>query len=156
MSLRIPCNSRNSSSNNIKCFTPDVILLSLQYTHRDEAALILLQSTMETKDSPTRFPALSTDVFEAASESTTAESPPLSPRTQLPAYGDERAPPKYQENGLSKEEEAINKARTRRLLFIRLLTSIFVTVIVSLVVAAAVGRIHDRQAREKKTKEEQK
>ncbi|KAL5087125.1 hypothetical protein Trisim1_008048 [Trichoderma cf. simile WF8] len=111
---------------------------------------------METKeDTPTRFPALSADVF-AASDSTTAESPPVSPRTQLPAYGDEREPPKYQEDGLSKDEDAINKAKTRRTLFVRLLSSIFVTVIVLLVVAAAVGRIYDRQARERKSKEEQK
>ncbi|KAL7792475.1 hypothetical protein V8C37DRAFT_380435 [Trichoderma ceciliae] len=111
---------------------------------------------METKDPPTPFPALSRDVF-ATSESTSAESPPLSPRTQLPAYGDERAPPKYQEDGLSKEEEeAAKKAKTRRTLFIRLLTSIFVTVLVSLVVAAAFGRIHDRQIAEKMLKEEQR
>ncbi|EHK15357.1 uncharacterized protein TRIVIDRAFT_228392 [Trichoderma virens Gv29-8] len=110
---------------------------------------------METKDTPTRFPALSADVF-AASNSTTAESPPVSPQTQLPAYGDEREPPKYQEDGLSKDEEAMNKAKTRRILFIRLLSSIFVAVIVLLIVAAAVGRIYDRQAREKKSKEEQK
>ncbi|RFU74990.1 hypothetical protein TARUN_7272 [Trichoderma arundinaceum] len=110
---------------------------------------------METKDPPNRFPALSTDVF-SASESAHTESPPQSPRTQLPAYGDERAPPKYQENGLTKEDEAAKKARTRKTLFVRLLTSIFVTVLVSLVVAAAVGRIQHRQAAEKKLKEEQR
>ncbi|KAH6606873.1 hypothetical protein Trco_006026 [Trichoderma cornu-damae] len=109
---------------------------------------------METTDPPTRFPPLSTDVFEAG-ESAGAESPPLSPRTQLPAYGDERAPPQYQADGLSKAQEAAEEA-TRRTLFIRLLSSVFVTVLVSLVVAAAVGRIHDRQAAEKKSKDEQR
>lgn len=154
MSLRTPCKSKSSGSN-IKNSTPDGTILSLQNANRDEATVSLLQSTMETKDTTTRFPPLSADVF-AASDSTTAESPPVSPRTQLPAYGDEREPPKYQEDGLSKDEDAINKAKTRRTLFVRLLSSIFVTVIVLLVVAAAVGRIYDRQAREKKSKEEQK
>lgn len=130
---------------------PDLIVLRV---HRDEPILILLLSTMETKDPSNRFPELSTDI--TVEESSNAESLPLSPKTQLPAYGDERAPPKYQENGLTREEEEARKAKTRKTLFIRLLSSIFVTVIVSLVVAAAFGRIHDRQVMEKKAKEEQR
>lgn len=38
-----------------------------------------------------------------------------------------------------------SKAKRRKTLLVRLLTSIFITVLVSLIVAAVVGRIHDRQ-----------
>jgi hypothetical protein len=110
---------------------------------------------METKGQPAHSPAPSTDA-SAVSESTIAEGPPQSPETQLPAYGDEREPPKYQENGLSKGMEAVEKAKMKRTLFIRLLTSIFITILVSLVVAAAVGRIHDWQVTEKRLREEQR
>lgn len=59
----------------------------------------------------------------------------VSPR-QPPAYGDE--PPQYQEEVLYD-----TKARERKTVFIRLLTSIFITVLVSLIVAAVVEKIHD-------------
>src|SRR5699024_5974980 len=79
----------------------------------------------------------------AGSDSTTLRNPsdcdPPSPR-QPPAYGAEGAPPQYQEELVSG-----SKAKRRKTLLVRLLTSIFITVLVSLIVAAVVGRIHDRQ-----------
>ncbi|RDA92064.1 hypothetical protein CP533_0981, partial [Ophiocordyceps camponoti-saundersi (nom. inval.)] len=73
----------------------------------------------------------------ASSESTASVCTSTSQR-QPPAYGDE--PPNYQEELLSQA-----KARERKTIFIRLLSSIFITVLVSLIVAAVVERIHDNR-----------
>lgn len=78
--------------------------------------------------------------FRASDDSTLAESLPPSPR-QPPAYGEERAPPQYQEDEDPDDIKA--RRKIRRTLCIRLLTSIFITVLVSLIVAAVVARIHD-------------
>ncbi|KJZ76361.1 hypothetical protein HIM_04090 [Hirsutella minnesotensis 3608] len=67
-----------------------------------------------------------------------SECPPSALR-QPPDYGDE--PPTY-----NKEELLYDaKSRERKTIFIRLLTSIFITVIVSLIVAAVVEKIHDHR-----------
>lgn len=55
---------------------------------------------------------------------------------QPQAYGDE--PPQYEDELLYDA-----KARERKIIFIRLLTSIFITVLVSLIVAAVVEKIHN-------------
>ncbi|RCI15330.1 hypothetical protein L249_6521 [Ophiocordyceps polyrhachis-furcata BCC 54312] len=72
----------------------------------------------------------------ASSESTASVC--STTQRQPPAYGDE--PPNYQEELLSQA-----KARERKTIFIRLLSSIFITVLVSLIVAAVVERIHDNR-----------
>ena len=79
------------------------------------------------------------------SDSTTlrgpSESDPASP-WQPPAYGSDGAPPQYGEDLAT---EGKRKAMVRRTLLVRLLTSIFITVLVALIVAAVMGRIHDRR-----------
>ena len=64
-------------------------------------------------------------------------SPPVSPRYQLPAYGDEGAPPEYE----TEEDLEKLKAHRKKTLIIRVMTSIFVATLVSLIVAAAIARI---------------
>ncbi|PHH66150.1 hypothetical protein CDD81_213 [Ophiocordyceps australis] len=72
---------------------------------------------------------------------TLADSLPSSPR-QPPAYGDERAPaPPYEE--FESDAKARRRAKERQAVFVRLLTSVFITVLVALIVAAVVVRIHD-------------
>jgi hypothetical protein len=78
--------------------------------------------------------------FSASDDTTLAGSLPPSPR-QPPAYGAEGAPPKYQEADDPDGERA--RRKIRRTLCIRLLTSIFITVLVCLIIAAVVARIHD-------------
>ncbi|KHN99737.1 uncharacterized protein MAM_02590 [Metarhizium album ARSEF 1941] len=78
--------------------------------------------------------------FRASDDSTLAGSVPSSPR-QPPAYGAERAPPLYQEEDDPDDIKA--RRKIKRTLCIRLLTSIFITVLVALIVAAVVARIHD-------------
>lgn len=81
-------------------------------------------------------PRLSTsDSYRTGDSASLTACSTASPR-QPPAYGDE--PPQYQE-----EPEFDEKARERKTIFIRLLTSIFITVLVSLIVAAVVEKIHD-------------
>lgn len=81
----------------------------------------------------------------ASSDSTTlraqSDSDPPSPR-QPPAYGVDGAPPQYEED---LEAEGKRKAMVRRTLLVRLLTSVFITVLVALIVAAVMGKIHDRR-----------
>jgi hypothetical protein len=91
-------------------------------------------------------------VTYASSDSTLADScypgspsshaSPTSSRNYPPPYPDDGAPPSYQE-----ETCAGGKSRRQPLpkktLIIRLFTSIFIAVIVCLIVAAVVGRIHD-------------
>ncbi|KAK2598065.1 hypothetical protein QQS21_005776 [Conoideocrella luteorostrata] len=82
--------------------------------------------------------------FRASDDSTLAESDsiPPSPR-QPPAYADEGAPPQYQEEHNLDDVKARREAK--KTLCIRLLTSVFITVLVSLIVAAVVARVHDSQ-----------
>ncbi|RDA82830.1 hypothetical protein CP532_6095, partial [Ophiocordyceps camponoti-leonardi (nom. inval.)] len=90
------------------------------------------QSTLEpfSDSSPVSNPYASSESTASVCTSTTQRQPP--------AYGDE--PPNYQEELLSQV-----KARERKTIFIRLLSSIFITVLVSLIVAAVVERIHDNR-----------
>lgn len=83
--------------------------------------------------------------FRASDDTTIAESENISPSIrQPPAYGDEGAPPRYQE-GFNSEEDVKARRKVKKTLCIRLMTSIFITVLVSLIVAAVVARIHDSQ-----------
>lgn len=83
--------------------------------------------------------------FRASDDTTIAESEYISPSLrQPPAYGDEGAPPRYQE-GFNNEEDVKARRKVKKTLCIRLMTSIFITVLVSLIVAAVVARIHDSQ-----------
>ncbi|PNY29731.1 Uncharacterized protein TCAP_00358 [Tolypocladium capitatum] len=100
---------------------------------------------MEPEGHPVRrpTPSVSTNgVCRPGDPALSSESDPASPR-QPPAYGDERAPPQYQEEAAS---GAKTMAKARKTILVRLLTSIFITVLVSLIVAAVVGRIHDSQS----------
>ncbi|PHH92350.1 hypothetical protein CDD83_7728 [Cordyceps sp. RAO-2017] len=81
---------------------------------------------------------VSTNNTYIAGDSTSSECSPSSPR-QPPAYGEE--PPQYNQEDVLGEA----KARERKTIFIRLLTSIFITVLVSLIVAAVVEKIHDNR-----------
>ncbi|KND86753.1 hypothetical protein TOPH_08609 [Tolypocladium ophioglossoides CBS 100239] len=100
---------------------------------------------MEPEGRPVRYPtpSVSANGVYRIGDPALSEIDPTSPR-QPPAYGDERAPPQYQEEVAS---NAKTKAKARKTILIRLLTSIFVTVLVSLIVAAVVGRIHDSQSK---------
>lgn len=80
--------------------------------------------------------------FRASDDSTLAGSIPPSPQ-QPPAYGAERAPPQYRDQGEDDPDDVKARRKVRRTLCIRLMTSIFITVLVSLIVAAVVARIHD-------------
>ncbi|PHH70537.1 hypothetical protein CDD80_5942 [Ophiocordyceps camponoti-rufipedis] len=84
--------------------------------------------------------AASSPVSNGYSSSESMSSVCSSTQRQPPAYGDE--PPNYQG-----QEELLSqvKARERKTIFIRLLSSIFITVLVSLIVAAVVERIHDNR-----------
>lgn len=62
---------------------------------------------------------------------------------QLPAYGEESAPPDYQEDP---EELAKKHAKERRTMAVRVISSVFVAMIVSLIVAAAVTKIQHARA----------
>ena len=80
---------------------------------------------------------------------------PASSRYYPPPYRVDGAPPSYQE-----ETCAGGKSRRQPLpkktLIIRLFTSIFIAVIVCLIVAAVVGRIHDtREAKDKQMEDEE-
>ncbi|KAK0389050.1 hypothetical protein NLU13_2626 [Sarocladium strictum] len=70
----------------------------------------------------------------------------------LPAYGEEPEPPQYQE---TPEELAKAKKRARNILVVRLLTSVFIALIVSLIVAGAVTKIQQgkTQDRSEETKD---
>ncbi|POR32813.1 Uncharacterized protein TPAR_06996 [Tolypocladium paradoxum] len=102
---------------------------------------------MEPQGRPVRYPtpSVSTNGVYRTGDPALSEGDPVSPR-QPPAYGDERAPPQYQEDGAS---DAKTKAKARKTILVRLLTSIFITVLVSLIVAAVVGRIHDSQDKDR-------
>lgn len=102
---------------------------------------------MEPEGRPVRYPtpSVSANGVCRTDDPALSESDPASPR-QPPAYGDERAPPRYQEEVAS---DAKIKAKARRTIFVRLLASIFVAVLVSLIVAAVVGRIHDSQSKDR-------
>ena len=108
---------------------------------------------METEGRPVRYPtpSVSANGVCRTDDPALSESDPASPR-QPPAYGDERAPPQYQEEVAS---DAKLKAKARKTIFVRLLTSIFVTVLVSLIVAAVVGRIHGSQSKDEDKKKSQ-
>ncbi|PFH63214.1 hypothetical protein XA68_16653 [Ophiocordyceps unilateralis] len=93
--------------------------------------------TMNSQGSLEPFPT-SSPVSNVYSSSESTSSVCSSPQRQPPAYGDE--PANYGEELLSQI-----KARERKTIFIRLLSSIFITVLVSLIVAAVVERIHDNR-----------
>lgn len=101
---------------------------------------------MEITGPPVRYPtsriSATEDAYRTSNDTTLAESIPSSPR-QPPAYGAERAPPGYEEEIDPSDIKA--RRKRRRTLCIRLMTSIFITVLVSLIVAAVVARIHDSQ-----------
>ncbi|KAF7556796.1 hypothetical protein G7Z17_g1120 [Cylindrodendrum hubeiense] len=63
-------------------------------------------------------------------------SPPLSPRTQPPDYFDEGAPPLYQEASSKALRIKINKT-----VVVRILASLFITIIVAVIVAAVIGKM---------------
>lgn len=74
-----------------------------------------------------------------------------SPRYQLPAYVEEGAPPKYQEE---ESKETKEKPDGKRTIFIRLLTSLFIVIIVALIVAAVCGKISDVKTDQKMAEKE--
>ncbi|KAK5989868.1 hypothetical protein PT974_08130 [Cladobotryum mycophilum] len=114
---------------------------------------------MAMEGPPVRYPNLSTEDVYRAGESTLAGStPPLSPRQELPVYPIEGGPPIYEDDELDAKEKAARakaKSKVRKILLIRLLSSIFITVLVSLFVAAVVGRIENERALERMSHREQ-
>lgn len=120
---------------------------------------------MDAQGPPFRYPSLSDSTSNASdtrtrtSSTTTVQgsgSPPTSPRQHLPAYGEdddvERSapPPEYAE---SLEAEDNGKSLKKRVLLIRLLTSVFVTLLVALIVAAVVGKINEEKRLSKSPEE---
>ncbi|KAL6866995.1 hypothetical protein J3F83DRAFT_715269 [Trichoderma novae-zelandiae] len=92
-----------------------------------------------------RFP-----VLTVADESTATESSCGSPEPQLPAYDEERPPPKYQKVEqlvMEDEDERTTIAQQRRVLLIRLLACFFCLSIVMLIVAAAI--VHANRLKKK-------
>lgn len=61
-----------------------------------------------------------------------------SPRFRPPAYGAEGAPPLYQEAANIEEE---NGFKAKKIAVIRILSSIFIAVIIALIVAGVIGKI---------------
>lgn len=104
---------------------------------------------MDGQRAPFQYPGVST--INAG-----VDSSPLSPVSRLPEYNNIEEsiappPPGYAEelSDTATEDEDLVKKEKRKLLFIRLLTSIFVTVLVALIVAAVVAKIdHDSVVRQ--------
>ena len=106
---------------------------------------------MDALGPPFRYPSISestrseTTIVSSSSIISIQEiSAPPSPGPRLPSYdhnGEEL--PQYQED---LEAEGGDKAKKRRMLLIRLMTSLFVTVLVALIVAAVVGKINEEKS----------
>ncbi|KAH0490662.1 hypothetical protein TgHK011_002119 [Trichoderma gracile] len=99
-----------------------------------------------------RFPALA----EATATESIIFSSSGSSEPQLPAYDEDRPPPKYramEELAVENEEEEQTLAQQKRVLIIRLLAGFFCLVVVGLVVAAAV--VHNHYLKTKKLQQQQ-
>jgi hypothetical protein len=64
----------------------------------------------------------------------------------LPAYGEEQQPPEYQD---TPEDIEKAKKRIRNILIVRVMTSVFIALIVSLIVAGAVTKIQQGKAKDR-------
>lgn len=119
----------------------------ISLVHPCKAYQTALPFTMDAQGPPLHYPNSheSTDEIYRTRQSSRRSSPPVSPRHQPPAY-EEGAPPQYQEEEAGEIKDEANRKRT---VCVRLLTSLFIVVIVALIVAAVFGRINEVKVDEK-------